>query len=78
MRDAENIHLELDKQIAVYIYTKSPRKFIKANVDNYTQYMPYFFFFFKVEMILKGSLDSIPSPSSSVKIQIMTGNLLQV
>ena len=37
MRDAENIHLELDKKIAVYIYTKSPRKFIKANVDKYTQ-----------------------------------------
>ena len=27
--------------------------------------------FFKVENILKGSLDSIPSPSPSVKIQIM-------
>ena len=26
---------------------------------------------FKVEKILKGSLDSIPSPSPSVKIQIM-------
>ena len=28
----------------------------------------------KVEKILKGSLDSIPSPSSSVKIQIIGGN----
>ena len=28
---------------------------------------------FKVEKILKGSLDSIPSPSPSVKIQIMAG-----
>ena len=28
---------------------------------------------FKVEKILKGSLDSIPSPSHSVKIQIMGG-----
>ena len=28
--------------------------------------------FSKVEKILKGSLDSIPSPSTSVKIQIMT------
>ena len=27
----------------------------------------------KVEKILKGSLDSIPSPSPSVKIQIMGG-----
>ena len=27
----------------------------------------------KVEKILKGSLDSIPSPSTSVKIQIMGG-----
>ena len=25
----------------------------------------------KVEKVLKGSLDSIPSPSSSVKIQVM-------
>ena len=28
----------------------------------------------KVEKILKGSLDLIPSPSPSVKIQIMGGN----
>ena len=35
---------------------------------------------FKVEKILKGSLDSIPSPSPSVKIQIMAGRecLLEV
>ena len=32
----------------------------------------------KVENILKGSLDSIPSTSSSVKIQIMGGKLPQV
>ena len=30
---------------------------------------------FKVENILKGSLDSIPSPSLSVKIQIMCGKV---
>jgi len=30
---------------------------------------------FKVEKILKGSLDSIPSPSSSLKIQIMGGKV---
>ena len=30
---------------------------------------------FKVEKILKGSLDSIPSPSPSVKIQIMGGKV---
>ena len=30
---------------------------------------------FKVENILKGSMDSIPSPSSSVKIQIMSGKV---
>ena len=30
---------------------------------------------FKVENILKGSLDSIPSPSPSVKIQIMGGKV---
>ena len=29
----------------------------------------------KVEKILKGSLDSIPSPSHSVKIQIMGGKV---
>ena len=31
--------------------------------------------FIKVENILKGSLDSIPSPSPSVKIQIMGGKV---
>ena len=30
---------------------------------------------FKVENILKGSLDLIPSPSHSVKIQIMVGKV---
>ena len=29
----------------------------------------------KAEMIYKGSLDSIPSPSSSVKIQIIDGKI---
>ena len=29
----------------------------------------------KVEKILKGSMDSIPSPSPSVKIQIMSGKV---
>ena len=29
----------------------------------------------KVEKVLKGSLDSIPSPSPSVKIQIMSGKV---
>jgi hypothetical protein len=32
-------------------------------------------FLLKVEKILKGSLDSIPSPSTSVKIQIMGGKV---
>ena len=32
-----------------------------------------FFYYSKVEKILKGSLDSIPSPSPLVKIQIMGG-----
>ena len=32
-------------------------------------------FFLKVEKILKGSLDSIPSPSTSVKTQIMDGKV---
>ena len=35
----------------------------------------FFFYFFKVEMILKGSLDSIPSHSPSVKIQIRIGKM---
>jgi len=30
---------------------------------------------FKVEKILKGSLNSIPSPSTSLKIQIMGGKI---
>jgi len=39
--------------------------------------MRYFFNFYslKVEKILKGSLDSIPSPSPSVKIQMMGGKV---
>ena len=36
---------------------------------------PKLTFCFKVEKILKGSLNSIPSPSSSVKIQIMAGKV---
>ena len=32
----------------------------------------------RVEKILKGSLDSIPSPSPSVKIQIWVGKFLEV
>ena len=31
--------------------------------------------YFRIEYILKGSLDSIPSPSLSVKIQIMGGQV---
>ena len=34
-----------------------------------------FFYVLKVENILKGSLDSIPSPSPSVKIQIIVGKV---
>ena len=34
-----------------------------------------FMVFFKAEKKLKGSLDSIPSPSPSVKIQIMDGKV---
>ena len=32
-------------------------------------------FYIKVEKVLKGSLDSIPLPSPSVKFQIMGGNV---
>ena len=35
----------------------------------------FYLLFLKVEKILKRSLDSIPSPSSSVKIQIMGGKV---
>ena len=31
----------------------------------------------KVEKVLKGSLDSIPSPSPSLKIQIMDGKVVK-
>ena len=34
-----------------------------------------YFLIGKVEKILKGSLDSIPSPSPSVKIQITVGKV---
>ena len=38
-------------------------------------HMPAEAIFRKVEKILKGSLDSIPSPSPSVKVQIMGGKV---
>ena len=38
-------------------------------------YILFFNLFIKVEMILKGSLDSISSSSPSVKIQIMGGKV---
>ena len=59
--------------------------------DNYTKYLKlegfksqkfssmkqnmYRMIYSKVEKILEGSLDSIPSPSPSVKIQIMSGKV---
>ena len=41
------------------------------NTGDFFQESEKFEICFKVEKILKGSLDSIPSPSTSVKIQIM-------
>ena len=41
-----------------------------AELEDQGNYLSIFHFI-KVEKILKGSLDSIPSPSPSVKIQIM-------
>ena len=38
-------------------------------------FLPFAFLVVKVENILKGSMDSIPSPSPSVKIQIMVGKV---
>ena len=40
--------------------------------------MDLFEVYFKVEKIWEGSLDSIPSPSLSLKIQIIGGSLLEV
>jgi hypothetical protein len=47
------------------------------NAYEWCHYVWYSLFSFlsKVENILKGSLDSIPSPSPSVKIQIMGGKV---
>ena len=38
-------------------------------------FLPFAFLVVKVENILKGSMDSIPSPSPSVNIQIMGGKV---
>ena len=43
--------------------------FSEPKRPNFKEYL------FKVEKILKGSLDSIPSPSPSVKIQIIGGRV---
>ena len=50
----------------------SSKKGSSVNSGNNT-FLPLFDNCVKVEKILKGSLDSIPSPSPSVKIQIMGG-----
>ena len=42
---------------------------------SFTNFQTCFPLIFKVENILKGILDSIPSPSPSVKIQIMSGKV---
>ena len=49
----------------------SPRRFSLPNLHKINYYKKPNFGIIKVETFLKGSLDSIPSPSPSVKIQIM-------
>ena len=47
-----------------------------AAIINWSEEVRYSFnFYCKVEKILKGSVDLIPSPSPSVKIQIMGGKV---
>ena len=83
----ENLHINnhqelfsLDSLLGKYISTSNsrqtakhvtmePKSFWNRNHDCHT-FLPDFFSI-KVEKILKGSLESIPSPSPSVKIQIM-------
>ena len=61
------------------IFKKRPWPFntllIAWNLDHYVRKWFSFDTFYKVEKVLKGSLDSIPSLSPSVKIQIMGGKV---
>ena len=53
----------------------SPSSFKNSNMPFFTLNVNDALYLLLVEKILKGSLDSIPSPSPSVKIQIMGGKL---
>ena len=57
-------HHQFAKEFLAIMETDSTQKAVVHNV-----------FAGKVEIILKGSLDSIPSPSPSVKLQIMGGKV---
>ena len=50
-------------------------KIENSTSEKFPQFFSLFFFYIKVEKSLKGSLDSMPSPSPSVKIQIMGGKV---
>ena len=67
------------KQHMIVLFNCSYLKYFLVNVLYATVQCETFSFKspcnIKVENILKGSLDSIPSPSHSVKIQIMSGKV---
>ena len=53
----------------------SHRKLSTPKMWDFKKKTTYYFFQYKVEKILKGSLDLIPSPLPSVKIQTMVGKV---
>ena len=69
--------------IATWLNRQNPAlkpKFILKHFNSLEEWMKVlkivgYFFFGRVEKTLKGSLDSIPSPLTSVKIQIMFGKV---
>ena len=62
------------EEISVKKYKFIDKYMTKAN-KNISDEIFYVNYIGKVEEILKGSLDSIPSPSPLVKIQIMGGKI---
>jgi len=62
-------------QKVLKIYEKRKPSFFMLSRTGSDLFFQIFFFIFKVEFFLKGSLDSIPLPSPSVKIKIMCGKV---